>query len=116
MSSNQYPEQCDVARVNLWVKDSKRSEDKFLSGVIEFFQPDGNVVKLNIRAFKNKKRNERSADFYGSVSVADTDVGSEIVLSEKVEVSEVEQPQRSSTPKPSVQKSKLEEKTEIPLF
>jgi hypothetical protein len=82
--TSQYPEQYDCGRVNLWVKDSKKTDDKFLSGIIEFFQPDGTLVKLNIRAFKNNKRNERSADFYGSLSI-DVDGVAFVEFSEKVD-------------------------------
>jgi hypothetical protein len=116
--TSQYPEQYDCGRVNLWVKDSKKG-DKFLSGIVEFFQPDGTVVKLNIRAFKNNKKNERSADFFGSISV-DVDGVAFVEFSEKVDVvdSEPVQPKRSSTPKPSkpsVQRSKVEDDND-PIF
>ena len=113
-----YPKQVDVGRCNLWVKDSKRG-DKFLSGVIEFYTGDGELVKVSIRAFKNNKRNERSADFFGSVSVEESNVGCGFDFSEKVEVGErpVEVPKRASASKPSVRRSRVEEVSEIePIF
>jgi hypothetical protein len=93
-SQSQYPETYDCGRVNLWVKDSKKG-DKFLSGIVEFFQADGTLVKLNIRAFMNNKRNERSADFFGSVSV-EVDGVAFVEFSEKVDVAEAP-PQRPAT-------------------
>ena len=113
-----YPKQVDVGRCNLWVKDSKRGE-KFLSGIIEFYTEDGELVKVSVRAFKNKKRNERSADFFGSVSVEESVVGCGFDFSEKVEVDEkpVEVHKRASASKPSVQRSRVEDVSEIePLF
>jgi hypothetical protein len=114
--TSQYPEQFDAGRVNLWVKDSKKG-DKFLSGIIEFFQADGTLVKVNIRAFKNNKRNERSADFFGSVSIDVNGVAS-VEFSEKVDVAEDEpvQPVRSKPSKPSVQQSKVDTFTDLPIF
>lgn len=113
-----YPKQVDVGRCNLWVKDSKRG-DKFLSGIIEFYTGDGELVKVSVRAFKNNKRNERSADFFGSVSVEESNVGCGFDFSEKVEVVEkpVEVHKRASASKPSVQRSRVEDVSDIdPLF
>ena len=103
-----YPKQVDVGRVNLWVKDSKKCY-KFLSGVVEFFQADGTLVKLNIRAFRNNKLNERSADFFGSVSI-DIDGVAFVEFSEKVEVEPEELPTKRAvgSVKPRVQQSRLE--------
>jgi len=112
-----YPKQTDIGRVSLWVKDSKKG-DKFLSGVIEFFDSEGEVYKVQIRAFKNNKRNERSADFYGSLSVPEENIGDEITICEKVEV-EPEQPapSKKTVRKPSAQRSKVEEfADEVPIF
>jgi len=112
--TSQYPEQYDAGRVNLWVKDSKKG-DKFLSGIVEFFQADGTLVKVNIRAFKNNKKNERSADFFGSVSV-DVDGVAFVEFSEKVDVVDVEPVQPKRLAKPSVQQSKVSTFTDLPIF
>jgi len=114
--TSQYPEQYDVARVNLWVKDS-RTGDKFLSGIVEFFQADGTLVKLNIRAFKNNKRNERSADFFGSIS-ADVDGVSLVEFSEKVDVEEAPPQRPAASPAKKVinKKPVKQEDSDIPLF
>jgi hypothetical protein len=112
--TSQYPETYDCGRVNLWVKDSKKG-DKFLSGIVEFFQADGTLVKLNIRAFKNNKKNERSADFYGSVSV-DKDGVAFVEFSEKVDVADGEPVQPKRLAKPSVQQSKVNTFTDLPIF
>jgi hypothetical protein len=118
-SQSQYPEQFDAGRVNLWVKDSKKTNDKFLSGIVEFFQADGTVVKLNIRAFKNNKRNERSADFYGSVSV-DVDGVAFVEFSEKVDNVEFaeEKAYSRSKDRPAAPAKKVvkQDDSDLPLF
>ena len=118
MPASQYPEQFDCGRVNLWVKDSKKTNDKFLSGIVEFFQADGTLVKLNIRAFKNNKRNERSADFYGSVSI-DVDGVAFVEFSEKVDVEEAPSQRRAPAQRPAPVKPQApaaKQDGELPLF
>jgi hypothetical protein len=111
-----YPEQFDIGRVNLWVKDSKKG-DKFLSGFVEFFQPDGSVVKVSLRAFKNNKRNERSADFFGSASI-DVDGVAVVEFSEKVDVEEAppQRPATSPAKKVVSKKPVKQDDSDLPLF
>jgi hypothetical protein len=109
-----YPRQTDCGRVSLWVKDSKAG-DKFLSGVIEFFDPEGEVYKVQVRVFKNNKRNERSADFYGSISVPEESIGDMIEICEKEPQQSA--PSKKAVRKPSAQRSKVAAfENEVPIF
>ena len=76
----QYPESVDVARVALWLKETK-SGKMFLSGFLEF----NDETKVNVRIFKSEeKRNENSPDYFGSGSVNEEDEGLEVALDEYV--------------------------------
>jgi hypothetical protein len=75
-SKKQYDEYVDVARLALWVKETK-SGKTFLSGFAEL--NDG--TKINLRIFKAEdKKTETSPDYFGNGSVAEDAVGDEVVL------------------------------------
>lgn len=77
-SKKQYAESVDVARLALWVKETK-SGKAFLSGFAEL--NDG--TKINLRIFKAEQKNtETSPDYFGNGSVTEDEVGSEVTLEE----------------------------------
>jgi hypothetical protein len=78
MSTKQYEENIDVARLAFWIKQTKNGKS-FLSGFAEF--EDG--TKINLRIFKSDdKRNENSPDYFGKASVAESIIGEELALEE----------------------------------
>lgn len=78
MSRKQYEESIDVARLALWIKETKTGKP-FLSGFAEF--EDG--TKVSLRIFKaDEKRNENSPDYFGKASVVESIVGESLALDE----------------------------------
>jgi hypothetical protein len=66
----------DVAKVSLWVKESKAGK-RFLSGTITF--NDG--TKVNISLFHNDdKKHDKSPEFWGKLSATEDRLGDKIIL------------------------------------
>jgi len=78
MSQNTQFSSVDVARVALWLKETKNGKP-FLSGFVEF----NDNTKVNVRIFKaEEKKSTNSPDYFGSGSVDEEEVGLEISLEE----------------------------------
>ena len=104
----QYEESIDVARLALWIKETKNGR-AFLSGFAEF--EDG--TKVNLRIFKaEEKRNENSPDYFGKGSVVESIIGEEVALEEYDADSRVRKP---AAKKSVAKKSRKVEEDDTPF-
>ena len=82
----------DVAKVSLWVKESKAGK-RFLSGTITF----NDQTKVNITLFHNDdKRHDKSPEFWGKLSATEDRLGDTIILQSE---DDEEQPKRKAPAK-----------------